>query len=92
MFVTDAGCTEDISPFLLNLTKTNCRIGSSCLDFLCCSQITTIGRTLNYDFSVDPCLHTLSVNIEDFGYQRSLVNFEYGVAQTFTIGQVFVVE
>lgn len=92
MCITDAGCTENISPYLQTLSDTNCHIGPSCQDFLCCSLIATIGRTLRYELSVDACSHTLKISIEDFHYQRSLVNFPFGVTQIFTLSQIFVIE
>lgn len=89
----DSGCTENITPYLPTLpSNTNCRISSSCTGISCCTDVSTIGRTLQYSIDIDACTHTLTLAIEDFRFKISLIDFKFGVEQKFTIDQVFSLE
>lgn len=89
----DTSCTENISPFLTTLANdTNCRVSSSCTDIQCCTDMTIVGKTLNYRISVDACALSLNVEIEKFKFELSLINFKFGVLQKFSIDQVFSIE
>lgn len=55
----------------------------------CCTDLALIGRTLNYSVNIDACDHSLSLQIETFQFQLSLVDFQFGDEHVFGIDQIF---
>jgi hypothetical protein len=51
-----------------------------------------IGRTLHYRISIEACTLSLHLEIEKFRLELSLINFQFGVTQKFSIDQVFSIE
>lgn len=89
-FQTESSCSQDISSYIQTLpANTNCGISSGCMAIQCCTDLALIGRTLNYSVNIDACDHSLSLQIETFQFQLSLVDFNFGDEQEFGIDQIF---
>lgn len=89
-FQTESSCSQDISSYIQTLpANTNCGISSGCMAIQCCTDLALIGRTLNYSVNIDVCEHSLSLQIETFQFQLSLVDFQFGDEHVFGIDQIF---
>lgn len=88
--ITDSSCTQDVSPYTPTLpASTNCRISSGCTAIQCCTDLALIGRTLTYTINIEACAHTVTLQIETFQLHLSLLDFQFGEEQKFSIDQIF---
>uniref|UniRef100_K1PXP9 Uncharacterized protein n=1 Tax=Magallana gigas TaxID=29159 RepID=K1PXP9_MAGGI len=88
--IPKSSCSQDISSYIQTLpANTNCGISSGCMAIQCCTDLALIGRTLNYSVNIDVCEHSLSLQIETFQFQLSLVDFQFGDEHVFGIDQIF---
>ncbi|CAG2233871.1 unnamed protein product [Mytilus edulis] len=61
------------------LTSTvRCSMDTSCTDITCCVDIPGMGRSLSLALSFDSCHYTMSLQLERFQKNISLLNYEWG--------------
>lgn len=63
-----------------------CRLPKSCTGIDCCAQIGFLGRrTINIQVLLDPCEAIMSLNIENMQYNLTLMDYDFGTTDHFTL-------
>ncbi|XP_072034096.1 uncharacterized protein [Amphiura filiformis] len=72
-------------------TGVQCNLRKSCFGIDCCLdlQIGTLEHLFRFEFSIDPCLGKIVVDLDNWSYERSITYTDFGISQEITIGNVF---
>lgn len=55
-----------------------CTVSSKCTEVRCCVDVQPVARKFEAFIDIDPCLHTMSVGIEDYKTDINLQTYTYG--------------
>ena len=60
---------------------TTCHLFDTCTGVRCCSDVDVISRSLNTYLTIDTCSQRMSVGVEKFSVNVSLVGYQYGTKE-----------
>ncbi|KAK3612536.1 hypothetical protein CHS0354_024513, partial [Potamilus streckersoni] len=66
----------------------SCVIPETCSAIECCLDVDLIGRSFNSHIQLDPCNFLLTVGIENFSFNVSLLDYEWGVEEKLWLGRL----
>ncbi|XP_062581277.1 uncharacterized protein LOC134243073, partial [Saccostrea cucullata] len=69
--------------------KTSCQLHSSCTSITCCTEDTELQTTVSWFLHIDSCHLKLSVGIEEWKTDFSLINFNFGDNRIYKLGGVY---
>ncbi|XP_062582875.1 uncharacterized protein LOC134244632 [Saccostrea cucullata] len=69
--------------------KTSCQLHSSCTSITCCTEDTELQTTVSWFLHIDSCRLKLSVGIEEWKADFSLIDFNFGENKIFQLGGVY---
>ena len=58
--------------------NTNCYIGQTCTDILCCMDVGMLGVSMESEVKIDPCDFKLTVRIEKLTFEVTLFDYQWG--------------
>ena len=62
-----------------------CYVPDTCTSIDCCIEVTKIGRSFRTYVDVDTCNYKLTVEIDKIHLEYSLVDYEWGKTETYTL-------
>ena len=75
LFVTECSTTEPLSQLP---NSTICQLNKDCNQVECCVHSSTLARQLTFTFQYDACNHGIQLEVENYKWSHSLLDFEYG--------------
>ncbi|VDH92137.1 Hypothetical predicted protein [Mytilus galloprovincialis] len=70
-------CQKEVTLIALK-ESTACHLYDFCTGITCCTNVEMIGRSINTYLTLDPCNKRMSIGIEKFTVNISLLNYNYG--------------
>jgi hypothetical protein len=67
---------------------TSCNIPDYCTGVDCCVDVNLLGKSFNAFVSLDPCNLQLRVGIENWIFNLTLVNYNWGHVEEFNLNNV----
>jgi hypothetical protein len=62
-----------------------CYIPDTCTSIDCCIEVATLGRSFRTYVDIDTCSYKLTVEIDKIHLEYSLVDYEWGKKETYTL-------
>ncbi|XP_071145140.1 uncharacterized protein [Mytilus edulis] len=85
-------CSRYVTLPYLESGETTCIIMDTCTGIKCCVEVLSLGRSFDFSFELDACNFQLTIRIEKFVYNESLVNYVYGSSHQFYLKGIFLIE
>ncbi|XP_071145134.1 uncharacterized protein [Mytilus edulis] len=85
-------CSSYVTLPYLNSGETTCIIMDTCTGIKCCVEVLSLGMSFDFSFELDACNFQLTIRIEKFVYNESLVNYVYGTHHQFYLKGIFLIE
>ncbi|XP_076086925.1 uncharacterized protein LOC143057500 [Mytilus galloprovincialis] len=70
-------CQKEVTLIALD-ESTACHLYDFCTGITCCTNVEMIGRSINTYLTLDPCNKRMSIGIEKFTVNISLLNYNFG--------------
>lgn len=78
VYIFIAECPKYLTLPYLNGAETSCITLDTCTGIRCCVEAVSLGRSFVMSFELDACNFMLTINIDKFVHNESLVNYVYG--------------
>ncbi|VDI15760.1 Hypothetical predicted protein [Mytilus galloprovincialis] len=85
-------CPKYLSLPYISSRETICIIMDTCTGIKCCVETPSLGRSFVFSFELDACNFQLTIHIEKFVYNETLVNYVYGTHHQFYLKGIFLIE
>ncbi|XP_060596420.1 uncharacterized protein LOC132750448 [Ruditapes philippinarum] len=94
-FSIEGGIENECSEYLLvesDLGPVSCHLSSSCMSLECCINTTALPRSIHAFFQINACDEKLTVGIEKFTFETSLVDYDFGTKEHFWLNALFRID